>query len=233
MTDFKCCKLRHAGMLLLILMCGGPLLVSAAESHSTFQKLEVGNKAFMEGTMTHPQQSPARRQSLVAGQKPPAIILSCADSRVPPELIFDQGLGDLFVVRVAGNVLNKENLASIEYAYSQLGSGLLIVLGHDACGAVSAAVNTKAGQSAGSANLDVLVANIRSNIKRGGGTLPATPYQGSLDPFIRENVEGVVLELTAKSQILAEAVKSGKLEIIPAVYSLQSGKVLDLRSSAQ
>lgn len=216
-------------MLLMFLSVGGPLPASAAQNNATFENLSKGNQAFMDGTMTHPQQSPARRKALVAGQKPPAIILSCADSRVPPELIFDQGLGDLFVVRVAGNVLNKENLASIEYAYSHLGAGLLIVLGHNACGAVSAAVNTAAGQSAGSANLDALVQNIRTNIQRGGGTLPSTPYQGSLDPFVKDNIEGVVLDLTAKSQILADAVKSGRLVIIPAVYSLETGKVLDLR----
>jgi carbonic anhydrase len=107
------------------------------------QRLMEGNQRFVSGKVTHPSQSSARRSEISTGQKPFAAILSCADSRVPPELIFDQGLGDLFVVRVAGNTVNEEGLGSLEFGTKVLGAPLLLVLGHTKCGAVDAALQGK------------------------------------------------------------------------------------------
>lgn len=105
------------------------------------ENLKDGNGRFVAGRPDHPRQDKARRDEIATSQHPKAIVLSCSDSRVPPELIFDQGLGDLFVVRVAGNVLNNENLGSIQYAVEHLGVKDIVVLGHSRCGAVTAAVN--------------------------------------------------------------------------------------------
>lgn len=202
-----------------------PLVALAETPAQTLKKLQKGNQAFVDGKITHPNLSKERRLQLVSGQKPPAIIVSCSDSRVPPEFVFDQGLGDLFVVRVAGNIINKDNLASIEFAIANLNSHLILVLGHEACGAVGAAVNTPKGKSLGSASLDALAEAIRADIISGGMSIPATPVKASLDPFIRANVKGVMDGLTRRSAIIAEAVKSGKVLIVPAFYSLQTGGV--------
>ena len=102
-----------------------------------------GNVRFREGRPEHPQQDPARRVDLAEGQNPKAAILSCADSRVPSELIFDQGLGDLFVVRGAGQIADETNLASLEYAVAMLGVRLIVVVGHESCGAVQAALDVE------------------------------------------------------------------------------------------
>lgn len=104
------------------------------------QKLIDGNKRYVEGKFIHPNQSAERRMELSKDQNPFAVILSCSDSRVPPEIIFDQGIGDLFIIRVAGNIISNEVLGSIEYAVEHLDVGLVVVLGHERCGVVSAAV---------------------------------------------------------------------------------------------
>lgn len=113
---------------------------------NTIKQLKDGNKRFIEGKLIHPGQDKARRDEVAASQRPKAVVLSCSDSRVPPEIIFDQGLGDLFVVRVAGNVLNNENLGSIQYAVEHLGVKDIVVLGHSRCGAVTAAVHAHAAE---------------------------------------------------------------------------------------
>ncbi len=132
--------------LVLVVALVGSLAANASEGAkrvkmNAIKELKDGNKRFVEGKLVHPDQDKARRDEIAASQHPKAIVLSCSDSRVPPEIIFDQGLGDLFVVRVAGNVLNDENLGSIEYAVGYLGVKDIVVLGHSRCGAVTAAVN--------------------------------------------------------------------------------------------
>lgn len=112
------------------------------DADDAFQSLKDGNQRFISGKPAACTNTPAKRARLTESQAPNAIVLSCSDSRVPPEQIFDQGLGKVFTVRVAGNVLNSDAIASIEYAISHLGSHLIVVLGHDSCGAVSAAVTT-------------------------------------------------------------------------------------------
>lgn len=110
---------------------------------NVIRELKDGNKRFADGRSVHPGRDRARMEEVAASQHPKAVVLACSDSRVPPEIIFDQGLGDLFVIRVAGNILNNENLGSIQYAVGHLGVKDIVVLGHSRCGAVTAAVRVK------------------------------------------------------------------------------------------
>ncbi|MDD2837205.1 MAG: carbonic anhydrase, partial [Methanothrix sp.] len=111
---------------------------SGISSEQALQMLMEGNARFVSGNVIHPDQTADRRSELVSGQHPFAIVVGCSDSRVPPEVVFDQGLGDIFVIRTAGQVMDKVTLASIEYAVEHLNVPLILVLGHDSCGAVTA-----------------------------------------------------------------------------------------------
>ena len=179
-----------------------------------------GNQRFSQGRPTHPAQSSARRAELASGQHPEAIILSCSDSRVPPEIVFDRGLGELFVVRTAGEVADDVAVASIEYSVEHLGSKLIVVLGHESCGAVKAALNTPLGKSAGSSSLDQLVGMIRPDV----GEL-----QGQEDPTVIRSVKShavaVARSLSAKSHIIRHAVEQGHVKIVSGVYDLDTGRV--------
>lgn len=185
--------------------------------------LVAGNKRFMEGTAQHPGASPADRTALAAGQHPHTMVLTCADSRVSPELLFDQGLGELFVVRSAGNSVDEHLVASLEYAASHLGPRLLVILGHTSCGAVKAAIGTPWGKSAGSPALDDLVHDIQLCMG------PVTPAAAA-DPTVRDavwaNVRGVRSMLLAESAILQTAVSTGQVEVRAAVYDLETGQVV-------
>lgn len=181
-------------------------------SKEALDRLMAGNERFVADKLEGKQQDSDRRASLTGGQKPYAIILSCADSRVVPELAFDTGLGELFVLRVAGNVANTSTIASIEYAVAHLGTKLILVLGHESCGAVTAAIN---GGNNGH-NLNHLLAHI----------LPAIDgaEDKSVDNVVRQNAKETCKELVARSSIIAEATGNG-LEIVPARYALGSGQV--------
>ncbi len=161
------------------------------------------------------------RNRLSQGQKPHAIVLSCSDSRVPPEIIFDQKLGEIFVVRTAGESLDKSAIASIEYAVSHLGPSLIVVMGHESCGAVKAALTTPEGTSAGSASLDSLVNDLRPHMS-------SYLRKPSSENFVDEswaNVHGVVRDLLQRSQIVKDAVLSGEVKVKGALYYLKSGDV--------
>ncbi len=177
-------------------------------------KLKEGNKLFVADRMDGKLQNSSRRESLINGQDPYAIILSCADSRVVPELAFDTGLGELFVVRVAGNIANTDSIASIEYAVANIGSPVIVVMGHQSCGAVTAAVN---GGDNGY-NLNHLLAQINPAIE-------ASEENAPIAEIIKKNVELTVAELTNRSTIIREAITKGKVKIVPAYYNLDSGKV--------
>lgn len=190
---------------------------SAAVADETLNKLMTANQRYVSGKTT--RDFPARRGELLKGQQPSAVVLSCSDSRVPPELIFDQGLGDIFVVRVAGNVADPVALGSIEYAVEHLNVPLIIVMGHDMCGAVSATV--KGGEPEG---------NIRSIVEKiapAVGKAKASGKMGDalLDAAIIENVRNVTAGLTKDSAVIKHLVEEKKLKIIPAKYSLSTGKV--------
>ena len=180
------------------------------------KRLMDGNKRFVEGKMTHPDQDLGRRTGIVKGQNPFAIIVSCSDSRVPPEVVFDQGLGDLFVIRIAGNVLNDEAIGSIEYAVEHLGSKYLMVLGHESCGAVAATV--KGGEAPG--HIGSIVKAIQPAVEA------AKKQQGDLmDNSVKANVSMVVQKLKSNAPILEHAVKKGDLVIEGARYDLDEGTV--------
>jgi carbonic anhydrase len=203
---------------------------SHAPSHATpspseiWHSLMAGNRRFVAGK-PEARDVVSLRHKLASGQSPKAIILSCSDSRVGPELIFDQSLGDIFVVRTAGNVADAVGLGSIEYAVEHLHSSLLVVLGHQKCGAVSAACS---GEKMPSVNLDAIVEKIAPAVTR------AKTYAKSddlVESAIKENVHQSAHDLSANSEIIRHAVESGKLTIIEAEYELDTGRVVRLEAA--
>jgi len=177
-------------------------------------RLEAGNARFVADSLDGKLQDSSRRDSLTGGQEPYAIILSCADSRVVPELAFDTGLGELFVVRVAGNVANNSSMASIEYAVAHCGSKVIVVLGHQSCGAVTAAM---AGGDNGH-NLNHLLSHITP-------ALSASDEGAEVNSVVKTNAQLQAKELVDRSSIISNAVKAGTVKIVPAYYNLDSGKV--------
>jgi len=177
-------------------------------------RLKAGNDRFVADQLDGKLQDSSRRDHLTSGQQPYAIILSCADSRVVPELAFDTGLGELFVVRVAGNVANASSIASIEYAVAHCGSEVIVVLGHQSCGAVTAAA---AGGDNGH-NINHLLAHITPAIQASG-------EGAEINDIVRKNAQMTADDLQARSKIIGDAVSSGSVKIHPAYYNLDSGKV--------
>jgi len=163
------------------------------------------------------EQAAKRRGELTKSQHPFAIILSCSDSRVPPEIVFDEGLGDLFGVRVAGNVLTDEGLGSIEYAVDILGAKLIVVLGHQSCGAVDAALKTVAAKGKAPGHIQSLVKAIKP-------VVDSTP-KGDLDTMIKANVKHVVDALRSSTPILKAKVDAGEVQVIGGYYTLETGAV--------
>ncbi|MEA3446018.1 MAG: carbonic anhydrase [Bacteroidota bacterium] len=178
------------------------------------QKLERGNQRFVSDKSDRKSQVGCKKHETVKGQKPYAIILSCSDSRVIPELIFDTGLCELFVVRIAGNVASNSAIASIEYAVSILGSKVIMVLGHESCGAVSAAI--KGGDHG--KNLNQLLAHIAPALK-------ALPQNANVNDVVKKNAELSAKELLNSSFIITKAVENKSIKIVTAFYHLSSGKV--------
>jgi carbonic anhydrase len=186
-------------------------------SDQALQALMDGNKRYVAGTLTHPHQDLQRISEVSSGQTPFAIILSCADSRVVPEVMFDQGVGDIFVIRVAGNVATDDTIiASMEYAVAMLGAPLLMVLGHQSCGAVGAAV--QGGDLPG--HLNSLVQAITPAVEQ------AKSQPGdTVDNAINANVRLMVEKLQTMEPIFADKVRSGALKVVGARYSLANGAV--------
>jgi len=178
------------------------------------QRLKAGNSRFVLDNLDRKLQDSSRKDELVSGQSPYAIILSCADSRVVPELAFDAGLGELFVIRVAGNIANSSSIASIEYAVAHLHTSVIVVLGHQSCGAVTAAMS---GGDNGY-NLNHLLSHITP-------ALNAVSADASVNEVVKKNAELTGKELAKRSSIIAGAVEKGALQIVPAYYNLDSGKV--------
>jgi carbonic anhydrase len=212
-------------------------------------RLKEGNARFTAGNLQHPhesneerayiaknsyenpggislgmtsEQATKRRGELIKSQHPFAIILSCSDSRVPPELVFDEGLGDLFIIRVAGNVLNDEGLGSIEYGVEVLGARLILVLGHQSCGAVDAAMKTVAAKGKAPGHIQSLVTAIKP-------VVDSTP-KGDLETTIKANVKHVVDALRSSTPILKARVDSGDVQVIGGYYTLDIGAVTFLEA---
>ena len=184
----------------------------------------AGNSRFVAGK-PQPRALISLRQRLASGQSPKVIILSCSDSRVGPELIFDQSLGDIFAVRTAGNVADPIALGSIEYAVDHIHSPLLLVLGHQKCGAVSAACS---GDKMPSPNLQAIVEKINPAVTQAKTYAKADDL---VESAVKENVRQSAKDVLANSEIIRDAVNSGKLRVIEAEYELDTGKVVRLAAS--
>jgi carbonic anhydrase len=187
-----------------------------AGADEAMQRLKDGNERFAQGKATHQHQQADRRAEVAKGQKPLAVIVCCSDSRVGPEIIFDQGLGDIFVVRTAGNVVDDVGLGSIEYAVEHFGTPLLVVLGHNRCGAVSAAVS--GGEVHG--HVRAVVEAIRPALETVRGR-PGDPVENA----VRANVRATVKRLEGAAPVLPARIKAGKLKIVGACYNLDTGRV--------
>jgi len=190
---------------------------------SVLARLLEGNRRFEKGELVHPGRKPADFVPLAEGQAPVAVVVGCADSRVAPELIFNQGVGDLFVVRVAGNVVSGAGASvkgSIEYAVAELGVRLVVVLGHTQCGAVKAAVQHLDARDA----LPGAIGDLVETIKPAAAAARGKPGN-ALDNVIRANVERGVARLNGLQPILAVAVQKGEVKVVGAVYDLRGGKV--------
>jgi len=230
-------KLAVIGLILVSLAAGIALATSGSPSLSpdeALQKLMDGNKQYVENKLTNGSRSDtAARTALANSQKPYAVILSCSDSRVPPEIVFDKGLGEIFVVRVAGNVPDPVVLGSIEYAAEHLGSPLIMVLGHERCGAVKATVESK-GKSTGSANIDAIVKTVDASLKtaaseceacKGVAKCAETKTSDFVECLVDANAKRVAADLTKKSSILKHLAAEKKIKIVAAKYDLDSGLV--------
>jgi len=187
------------------------------------QKVTGGNKRFQEGRSIHPRQDPALIKRLSDGQTPFATIVGCSDSRVSGEILFDQGFGDLFVARTAGQVMAEASYATIEYAYLSLGTKLVVVLGHSTCGAVSAAVKQPEYPPG---HIVALINAIKP------AAVKAKTMQGdTLENAVRQNVINQVHELRQLESVLSRAYDKGDLLIVGAVYNLASGRVEFLKET--
>ena len=205
-----------------ILYCGAawasePPPKTSPSAEMVLDWVRYGNERHVQGKYVYWHQSLDRRREVARQERPHAVVLTCSDSRVPPELLFDQGIGDLYVVRVAGNVAGEKELGSIEYAVEQLGAPLVVVLGHQRCHAVETAV--RGGELSGHigsivASLSPAVAQAR---RMGGGDVA--------DQAIRINVQTVAEQLRSSEPVLSRLVRAGMLKIAGGYYSLDSGEV--------
>jgi carbonic anhydrase len=185
-------------------------------------RLLAGNRHFVRGKLTHPGRDSVRRVEIAEGQKPFAIVLGCADSRVPPEVVFDQGLGDLFTVRVAGNTaIDPLVVGSIEYAATTFGSVLAMVLGHDQCGAVKATIDVAVKGKTLPGDIGAVVDPIIPAVEQ----VRDAPEGALLDQATRANIRQSVNALQTAYPLLTDLVGSGKLKVVGAEYQLKSGKV--------
>ncbi|MFB7475193.1 carbonic anhydrase [Kitasatospora sp. NPDC056184] len=186
--------------------------------HTALETLLAGNRRFTAGAPEHPNQDAARRAATAPAQSPFAVLFGCSDSRLAAEIIFDQGLGDLFVVRTAGHVVGSEVLGSIEYGISVLGSPLVVVLGHDSCGAVAA---TRAAVEDGT----TATGYVRDVIERVTPSVLAARAAGHTDnaDFIDTHIEHTVDLLLERSRALAQAVEAGTAAVIGLSYRLADG----------
>jgi carbonic anhydrase len=204
---------------------GAPAL-SPAEA---LKRLMAGNARFAQDKSIHPDLDLKHRASLAGGQHPFAVILACADSRVGPELIFDQGLGDLFVIRVAGNVVDDAVLASVEYAVIHLGSPLVMVLGHERCGAVTATVEALAGKGSAE-DKETKIGSLADLIAPAVRAVPAGAPD-KLDAAIVLNAERAARAIVTGSPPLRARVQSGALRVMSARYDLDEGTVSRLQTA--
>jgi carbonic anhydrase len=190
--------------------------------NAALRRLAAGNKRFVNGTLRHPRRDGKRRAALAEGQTPYAVVLGCADSRVPPEVIYDEGLGSIFAVRVAGNTgADPLVVGSIEYSISVLGSAVIVVLGHQECGAVKAAIDVEKNGTQLPGDLPAVVAPILPVVQ----SLSGTPDDELLEAAITANVHNAVEQLSA-NDLIATAIAAGTVKVVGREYLLKSGRVV-------
>jgi carbonic anhydrase len=186
---------------------------------AAWAKLARGNDRFVAGDHSHPNQDAARRDSLTGGQTPFAVFFGCADSRVAAEIIFDRGLGDLFVVRTAGHVIDPGVLGSVEFGVAMLNIPLVVILGHDSCGAVSATVDAVRDGVLPGGYIRDIVERVTPSVLAAQRAGMSTP-----DEIEAEHVRHTLRLLTERSRLLADRVASGRLAVVGAVYNLSDGR---------
>ncbi len=214
-----------ARTLALILVLAAPVALAGEQGapkgvapEAALKTLKDGNQRYATSAV-NPRQYRAERPKLTRGQTPYAIILSCADSRVPPEIVFDESLGRLFVIRVAGNVAGPEEIASIEYAAEHVGTRLLLVLGHTSCGGVAAAMSPEDPTP----NLAILLKDIRPAVEAAKAKGADGDHLAA--EAVKENVRLQLKNVTARSEVLRKLVAEGTFRTAGAVYDLASGRV--------
>ena len=198
-------------------------MISADEA---LERLREGNRRFVSEVRSHELTSEARRSALASGQEPFAIILGCSDSRVPAEIVFDQGLGDLFVIRVAGNIVAPSQIGSVEFAAERAGARLVVVLGHSQCGAILATLEQlKRPSDNHSRNLRSIVDRVRPSVE----ALLSTDLRHDPDELVRQavraNVRASANQLRHGSDIVEDLIQKEGLRVVGAVYSLETGIV--------
>lgn len=197
-------------------------MISAQEA---LQRLKDGNARFVADRSSPDTVNATHRHSLIEGQAPFAVVLGCSDSRVPVEIVFDQGFGDLFVIRVAGNIVAPSQIGSVEYAVQQLGTPLVVVLGHSRCGAVQATLDALRAPrpTTGSRNLLAIVERVRPAVE--GLLENDLPAERLMQQAVRANVRAAANQLRHSSAVLEPLVQSGQLKVVGAEYALETGTV--------
>lgn len=213
---------RSLSVVLAAVALAAPLRAEAPSAHA-LSVLRAGNDRFSHGAPRHPHETRRRlRETVRYGQHPVAAVLGCADSRVSPEIVFDQGIGDLFDVRVAGNVANEDEIASLEYAVEHLHTPLIVVLGHSRCGAVTAVVN---GDKFPGPNLPHLTRHLREAVDASRRAHPQDTAARRIAHAVEANVREAIADLLRDSDVLREASRHGHVRVVGAVYDLESGRV--------
>jgi carbonic anhydrase len=201
----------------------GPAIAAA---ETALERLRLGNERFREGRLLHRHESAHWRNHLVEGQQPFATILGCADSRIPPELIFDQGFGDLFVIRVAGNIVAASQIGSVEFAAERFHTPLVVVLGHSRCGAVLATLEElMRPRETQSRNLRAIVDRVRPSVEALLATELRHDEEALVRHAVRANVSVSAAHLRHGSEILEQRIQRRELQVVGAEYSLETGAV--------
>lgn len=206
-------KFLSISALLLITTVAGYAAEVSVSPGEGLKRMLAGNERYTKDKLEHPNRDLTRRESLVSKQTPFAVVIGCSDSRVTPEIVFDQGVGDLFVVRVAGNVMDPVELASVMYAIDYLHASLVFVLGHEGCGAVKAVLAHQ------TEDIQPIAKRVEASIAEFAKT-----KSPSLEEAVKANVKGVIAELK-KDESLVKMLSEKKLGIVGGYYNLGSGKV--------
>ena len=199
-------------------------MISAKDA---LERLGAGNRRFVSGVEpSHTLTSQIRRSEVAAGQEPFAIVLGCSDSRVPAEIVFDQGVGDLFVIRVAGNIVAPSQVGSVEFAAERFETPLVVVLGHSRCGAVLATLEElRRPKDDQSRNLRSIVDRVRPSVEALLATELRHQPEALVEQAVRANVRASVDHLRHGSEILEQLIQKGRLHVVGAEYSLETGVV--------